>query len=206
MKIWSDFYDNLLPDVPDCNPAMADIALRHAAREFFEKTRVWDELRGPVVTTANTIEYTFTTDTAQEDVVKLLGGTLEDLPLNILSVNNLQSNWQTSISRISGLMTQDRKSFYLLPARTAGLNIKTRIALKPCLVATGIPDEFFNQFVEEICMGAKARLMLSPKKPYTDLSLGAANRQMFEDKIAETARKVEKSFSRTSRRVVAHYF
>ncbi|MES2415092.1 MAG: hypothetical protein V4614_14895 [Pseudomonadota bacterium] len=206
MKLWPAFYDLLLPDVPGCPPAMASLQLRHAAREFCERTKAWDEVRGPVVTIADTIEYTFLVNAAEEEVVKLLGGTLDGNELTVRSINDMPGNWQTYPGVRAGILTQDLTKFYLVPARAADMDIKTRIVLKPAVASTGVPDALFNQYAEVIAMGAKARLMLSPKKPYTDATMAGANRVMFDERVATIARAVEKSFSRTPRRVVGHFF
>lgn len=59
MKKWADFYDYLLPDVPGCPLAMADLQLRQAAREFCEMTMAWVEWLDDVTTVADVLEYDF---------------------------------------------------------------------------------------------------------------------------------------------------
>lgn len=205
MKLWAEFYDTLLPDVPGCNPAMANVALRHAAREFCERTKAWDELRGPQLTIDDTIQYDFDTS-GGEEVVKLLGATLDGHDLDVRSINDMPGNWQTYPGCASGILTQDLRTFYVVPARAAGMAIRTRVALKPSNKATGVTDELFAQYVEDICLGARARLHQSIKKPYTDQGAAAACREAFEQRMAKVARAVEKSFSRVPRRVKAQFF
>ncbi|MCY1167131.1 hypothetical protein D9M73_70880 [compost metagenome] len=205
MKAWSEFYDSLLPDLPGCTPTMANVALRHAAREFCSKTLAWNEWRGPQDTSATSIEYDF--DVAStEDVVKLLGATLAGNDLLVLAQNDLPLDWTTAPGCRSGIVTIDRRSFFVLPQRDAGLAIRTWIALQPSKKGLGVPDALFAQYEEDICAGAKARLMLSPKKPYSDTGLAGVHRLDFDQRIARATRAVEKSFSRVPRRVVAHYF
>lgn len=205
MKLWSEFYDSLLPDVPGCNPAMANVALRHAAREFCDKTLAWNEIRGPQDTVAGSIEYDFDVG-GSEEVVKLLGATLNGVPLKIRAQNDMPPNWQTAPGGLSGILTVDRRSFFVVPQRAAGLQIQTWIALKPSKKGAGVCDPLFGQYEEDICIGAKARLMMSIKKPYTDIASAAVHRADFDARMARAARAVEKSFSRTPRRVVAQYF
>lgn len=205
MKPWSEFYDSLLPDVPGCNPAMANVALRHAAREFCGKTLAWNEWRGPQDTIATSIEYSFDVATT-EDVVKLLGATLAGHDLRVLAQNDLPLNWQTAPCGRRGILTIDRRSFFVLPQRADGMAIRTWIALQPSKKGAGVPDTLFAQYEEDICAGAKARLMLSPKKPYSDIGMGATHRADFDQRIARATRAVEKSFSRVPRRVVAQFF
>lgn len=205
MKLWTEFYDTLLPDVPGCNPAMANVALRHAAREFCERTKVWDEWRGPQLTVATSIQYDFDIG-GGEEVVKLLGATLAGNDLDVRSVNDMPNNWQTASGSLSGILTQDRRTFYLVPQCEAGLEIKTRVALKPSNKGTGVSDELFAHYLEDICVGARARLHASIKKPYTDKTAAAECRADFNMRMAKVARAVEKSFSRVPRRVVPNFF
>ena len=206
MKLWTAFYDHLLPDLTGCAPAIASIALRRSAREFCEKTLAWDEQRGPVTTLAATLNYPFTIDTTAEEVVKLLGATVSGLDVQVCSVNDLPVNWPTYPGVEGAIFTQTRRTFNLVPARAAGLLVITRVALKPSITATGVTDEIFAHYVEDICVGAKAILMMSMKKPYTDMKLGAMHRTDFEERIATIKNKVARSFSRTPRRVKPMFF
>lgn len=205
MKPWTEFYDTLLPDVPGCNPAMANIALRHAAREFCEKTLVWQEWRGPQSSSATSIEYSFDIST-NEEVVKLLGATLDGIDLPVRAANDMPVNWMKDSGVPKSIVTKDRSMFYVVPKSTAGLLIETLVALKPSNKATGVTDEVFAHHLEVICTGAKARLMMSPKKPYTDMALAGQHAGMFSDHIYTVTRKVEKSFSRNPRRVSPMFF
>ena len=205
MKLWTEFYDTLLPEVPGCNPAMADIALRHAAREFCERTRAWDEWRGPQLTVATSIQYDFDIGKSEE-VVKLLGATLAGCDLEVLSVNDLPNNWQTYPGCTRGILTQDRRTFYVIPQREAGIEIRTRVALKPSNKGTGVSDELFAHYLDDICVGARARLHMSMKKPYSDAGMAGVCRSDFEQRMAKVARAVEKSFSRVPRRVKPNFF
>ena len=205
MTPWANFMDHLLPDVPGCVPAMAVIALRHAAREFCERTKVWDVWLDPQSTCADAVEYDFEIDRTQE-VVKLLQATLAGAPLAILSVNDLPADWNEGGHCPRGIFTQDRRTFNLLPKMADGLEIRTRVALKPSMTATGVEDSIFSQYAEDICTGAKARLMFSPKKPYTDNALALLHRDTFGGRCDAVARQVEKSFSRTPRRTTAVFF
>lgn len=205
MKLWAEFYDTLLPDVPGCNTAMANVALRHAAREFCERTRAWDEWRGPQLTVATSIQYDFDIS-AGEEVVKLLGATLAGNDLDVRSVNDMPNNWRTYPGCTSGILTQDRRTFCVIPQRAAGLEIRTRVALKPSNKGTGVSGELFAHYLEDICVGAKARLHASIKKPYSDKETAAECRADFNLRMAKVARAVEKSFSRVPRRVIPNFF
>lgn len=205
MKAWQLFYPYVLPDVIGCPNPVVDHALVRAARDFFERTRAWTAWQDPVSTSVGTIDYEFELAPGVE-IAKVLKATLNGADLSIIAENDLGSTWRTGATGLSGLVTADRRNFSLLPARAAGLQIFTFCALKPSNDATGIDDIQFSQYVEEIANGAKARLLASPKKEYSDINAAMMFQDQFDKSCGSIARKVEKSFSRTPRRVVAHYF
>ena len=205
MKTWSQFYPFVEPDVLGCPAPVIDHALIHASREFFERTRAWTAYQDPVVTLANMLDYEFELDSGIE-IVKVLRATINGLDLPIISENDLPSSWRTNASRLMGLVTSDRRNFSVVPARAAGLSIQTFCALKPGNNGTGIDDLQFAQYAEEISVGARARLLSSPKKDYSDIATAMRLTDEFDKNIASIARKMEKSFSRTPRRVTPHYF
>ncbi|MDQ3185983.1 MAG: hypothetical protein M3Q16_05880, partial [Pseudomonadota bacterium] len=74
------------------------------------------------------------------------------------------------------------------------------VALKPSPASNGIDDTQFNEFDEAIVHGALARLMLSPKKPYTSVQLAAYHQQQFAIKTAAAGMRVARSYTRASLR------
>lgn len=205
MKKWADFYDYLLPDVPGCPLAMADLQLRQAAREFCETTLAWVEWLDDVTTVADVLEYDFDLTPLQE-VIQLQRATIDDKNLPVASERDIPPDWRVSASMDRCVFTLDKKAFYVVPAQSAGLLVATQCALKPSQTAAGVEDFIHEQYAEVIASGAKARLMLSPKKPYTDGTLAAYHRGVFDSKCSEIAWQVAKSHGNAPRRTRSHYF
>lgn len=205
MKKWADFYDYLLPDVPGCPLGMADLQLRLAAREFCDKTLVWVEWLDDVTTVADVLEYDFDL-TPQQEVIQLQRATIDDKHLPVLSERDIPSNWRVSASMDRSIFTLDKKVFYVVPAQSAGLAVATQCALKPSQAAIGVEDFIYEQYADVIAAGAKAKLMLSPKKPYTDGTLAAFHGGKFDSKCSEIAWQVAKSHGNAPRRNRSHYF
>ncbi len=84
--------------------------------------------------------------------------------------------------------------------------MSTRFTAAQSLKWAGVEDFIHEQYAEVIASGAKARLMLSPKKPYTDGTLSAYHRGVFDSKCSEIAWQVAKSHGNTPRRTRSHYF
>lgn len=222
MKLWSDFYDYLLPDLPGCVPGMADIALRRAAQQFCERTLVWKEYLYAQALTMNVMEYPFGIPSTQE-MVKLLDATInyvddsdpenpvncvDDLP--VFRLDQLPHDWKTRQRLPPGIMTLDRVSYYVFPVITPpqaaddaplpARSVVAHVALKPSNTGTGVDDNTFAHHVHKIASGAKAILMMSPKKPYTDANLAQYHQGVFDDACATVGVMAGQSFSATARR------
>lgn len=205
MKVWSQFHPFVLLDVLGCPDPVVAHALLHASREFFERTRTWTVWQDTITTSAGTLDYDFELSQNTE-IVKVLRATINSIDLAVMSENDLPSSWRTGANRMTGLVTSDRRTFSVVPARAAGMTIQTFCALKPGNNALGIEDVLFAQFAEEISTGAKARLLSTPKRDYSDIGAAMLYRDQFDQSCNSIARKMEKSFSRTPRRVIPNYF
>jgi hypothetical protein len=204
MKVWTQFYDYLMPHVPGCPMAMANLQLRLAAQEWCDKTLCWRAWLDDVTTLTDENSYDFPVTSTQE-VVQLLRATLDGQSIEVLTPDSVPANWQsdTSWSRRRGIFTQDAASFVLVPMPAADLIVQTEVALRPSNTATGVEDAIFAAYVNEIATGAAARLHAMPGKPYTYAASTA--RKEFNDAIATTASEVWHAFSRAPQRVRASY-
>jgi len=77
---------------------------------------------------------------------------------------------------------------------------------KPSLANEGLPDDLWDQHIEAIVEGAKARLYKSPKKPYADLSLSAEARDTFVRAMGVARARASSGSTKVKRRVRAHFF
>lgn len=116
---------------------------------------------------------------------------LNDCPLDPMSPDDIDdefnntdfnwvgTNWRTDVRLPTRWYMQDDATVALvMPPDTTG-NLRILAAIKPTRASTTFPQAFFERWIEAIAHGAKARLMMSPKKPYTDMKLGTWHRDMF---------------------------
>jgi hypothetical protein len=204
VKLWTTFYDYLMPLAPGCTQAFADQQLRLAAREWCDKTLCWRLWLDDVTTVTDVNEYDFGAATGQE-VVQLLRATLDAQDLDVLTADSIPANWRsdTGWSDRQGIFTVDAKTFILVPQPAAGLIAQTEVALRPTIDATGVEDFIFASYVNEIATGAAARLHAMPKKPYSYPQSTA--RAEFNAAIDKAASDVSHAFSRAPARVRASF-
>lgn len=205
MKKWNDFYDYLLPHVPGCPLAMADLQLRMAAQRFCDKTLAWQEDLDAETTIADTIEYDIGI-TSQQELVQIVSATLDDKPIDVVTKNDLPANWRTSGMTRQGVFTLDKKVFFVVPAPAADLDVVLTVALKPSNTAIGVSDELFAAYADEIASGARSALMLIAKKPYSDAAMGAYWQAYFDGKCGNVAMEVARSHGNSRLRSKASFF
>jgi hypothetical protein len=205
VKAWAEFYDYVLPHVPNCPLVMADMHIRMAAQQFCEKTLAWIVDLDPVKTTSAAIEYDIDM-TSQQELVQITKATIDGKPVAVGNEANLPANWKTSAYPERQVFSIDRKTFFLIPQQSADLDVTLTVALKPSNLATGITNEIYANYVQDIADGAKAMLMMVPKKPYTDVALAAINESKFQSRCAEIAWQVKKSHGDSRLGVRPHFF
>ena len=196
MKLWREFYDLMMPDLPGCPSAAADSALRQSAVAFCEQSLAWQGTHPDVPVTAGVAEYAFTPPA--DAVVHLiihaaLGG--EKIALYPgqpgMGIMN-RHGWKGAPAYILA----EAASLTLVPAPAAPGTLSMTVAFKPSPASMGIIDGQFNEYREAIVHGALARLMLSPKKPYSSTQLAQYHQQQFAVKTAAAGQRVARGYTR----------
>lgn len=94
-------------------------------------------------------------------------------------------NWRTDLSLPTRWYFQDDNTVGLALAPAAEGVLRINAALKPTRASTTFPTVLFERYVETIAHGAKAKIMLVPHKPYSDVKTGAWHMDMFNGGIGE---------------------
>lgn len=184
MKTWDQFLRDVLPDVPGCPEPVAEHAILRAAQEFFQHTRAWRVWLDPVTTLDAVSAYDLNLEPRSE-LVRLESATLAGTGINIARVQDLPVDWRTGTAGVDTcIFTVDSKTVQLLPVQAAGLALVIQASLKPANDAEGLDDALFDQYVEAIAMGAKARLMAQPLKVYSNPGASNFHRASFDDAMA----------------------
>lgn len=197
MKFWSDFYDLVMPDLPGCPFAAADGGLRQSAITFCEQSLAWQATHPDISIAAGTAEYAFASPE---------GTAVHSITYAALNGEEIDSHG----GQMSTISTRRRKSgtpqyvlggatsLTLVPQPVAGGTLSMIVALKPSATSRGIiEDTLFNEYGEVIVHGALARLMLSPRKPYTNVQFAAYHQHQFTIKTAAAGVRVARSHART---------
>ncbi|KIO48192.1 hypothetical protein [Nitrosospira sp. NpAV] len=196
MKLWSDFYDLVMPALPGCPFTMVDNALRQSAIVFCEQSLAWRFHHPEVPVMAGTAEYAF---------VPPAGAAVHCITRAALNGEEIESHVGESGIPIQNWASCSGMPLYVLGGATAATLapipdaagvLTMTVALKPSANSTGIDDALFSEFWEPVMHGALAQLLLLPKKPYTHAQLAAYHQQQFDITTAAAGMRVARNYTR----------
>jgi hypothetical protein len=167
---WSEYLPEVTPDCPGVSGPMAENAVRNAAIFFARHSTVVRETQTAVDIVAAQSEYTIALPTGLRVVSPILVE-VEGAPVYSISENELNTispNWRNQPVRAYHM--EDDVTLRLLWAPSAAVTggLITRFSFEPTRDSTGGPDALYNDWLEVIAAGAKARLMRQNKKLWTD--------------------------------------
>jgi len=203
-KVWADFYDNVLPDVPGVGLAFADHVIKETVIEFCNRTLIWEEDLATVVTTATSL-FTLTppTDTLiiRPQRVVLDGDNLT--PMLPAELDRMYTDWRTNPSGGNALyyFMESPKVMRIIRDPAAGLDLDIRACLKPTETAAGFSnDDIYDEYREEISAGAVGKMLMTPNRPFTDMVLGTAKMREFNAYCGAAAGRKLNAYTRRARR------
>lgn len=203
MKAWSEFLKDVMPHVPGCPEPVAEFALKRAAQEFFETTRLWKLWLVDQTTEADRTDY-FLILEPHSQLVRLERATLDGREIEVRAEEDLPADWQTYPQCVeTGVHTTDRDGLVLVPAQAADKVLKVEASLKPSDDAQGIDNLLFAHHARQIACGAVADLKGQADKTYSDPDGSLLWRSRFEGhmNVVEFQRRRGFSSSRPRPRV-----
>lgn len=195
---WSGFYDYVLPHLPGAPTVALDIALRQAATEFCSKSLAWRFDHPNIAVTSGTASYAFVPPSgaaAHAITYADFDGDEIDCHAGELNIASAVDNWRNATGTPRYVLG-GATSLQLVPEPGADGTLTLKVALKPSPSATGIDDVIFNEYREAIMHGALARMMLSPKKPYSSPQLAQYHAQQSEIKTGQAGMRQARNYSR----------
>lgn len=206
MKDLDAFLPNILMYAPGCALPTAYNAIRQAAIEFCERTRLWrfddeftvtaqdcDALLAPAGAVVHEIECAW-----------FDGRKLE--PASTRWLDDHREGWRTgALSGLSAYFTQTEPNTVRLVPASAG---KARLAmwLKPDQDADELPDFMADQYNETIAQGALGRILLIPNQSFTNPEMAVAYGAAFQVKLDSLSTKGFTGQQRAPQRTRASFF
>lgn len=182
--LWSAFMPELMTFANGCPVPMAESKARQAAIEFFRRTRAWVEWLDPVTSIASALaEYDMEPPTGA-DVIRIERATISGNQIPIVSSRDVTQDWARQPMNELQLVSRDLKTFHLGGTAAAGLLIQVQAALIPSRASTGIPDDLFEKYVDDIAHGARAKILSIPGTTFYNPDIFMLEQSAFESAIA----------------------
>lgn len=186
MKNYDVFYPEVLPEVPGCPPALALQAIRNTVIEFCEKSLIHQVTQDPLTLLANISDYDLDAPSKQQRVQKIMRVWFKGVEIGPVAPDDVMTpevyaanipGYTPVKGPAQGYTQKDfgTVSFLPIPDQRYVNAITMRVALVPTRDSTSFEDFLFEQWGEFIACGAKARLMLNPGKPYTNIEAATVN-------------------------------
>lgn len=188
MADWSAWFDEVLPDVPGCPQDVATNAIRNAAIELCERSRVYLVDHPPISAVANQAAYAWAPGAGLK-VVRAESVWFDGVPLAPITSDDLAARypkWSVEAGTPRGYLQEGLDTLTLVPKPSADMAdaITAKVVVAPSRAATGILDALWERYLEAIASGAKARLMSIPEKPYSNPKEAERHAAAFDDAIA----------------------
>jgi len=200
---WESFLAEVLPSVEGCADVTAINAIRAAAIDFCQRTRVWQaELDFPITIEANQAEYDLDPPDLESEIVtvpkrgvrykgKELAG-----PTTHADLTRDQPGWQsaTGTQPTTFIYDESQQVIRVVPVPTAEVidALTVRVALKPTRTSENADQYLYDSWLDAIAAGALARLLILPNKAWTNFELAEFYRKRFEKYIGDGRARVMK--------------
>lgn len=201
---WDQYLSEVLPEVQGCPDQTAINAVRATAIDFCEKTRLWRASFGPLSLVAGTSTYPLDVpaNTALVTVIQaavLSNGAWGDIagPYSEEMMDAEIFNWrektiETLPSRYLNDVNTNGIRVYPIPTTNQASVLKGQMALKPTRASVGGDDALYNDWLDVIASGAKARLMANLASDWRNPEGAAYHDGLYRDGRAKAIARILK--------------
>jgi hypothetical protein len=185
-----DLADDVALDVPGCLAPTIQRMLTRVCRDFLYKSKVWAEDLALIDVVARQTDYN----------LKL---PYSAVIMNISSLkirNDITHDFETADEYPQAYYTYVPEnilrfvSVNFAPQRAIAQGMKISVILVPKFNAQNIPNWLVERYAEGFVAGAKAELMMSPQKPYTNPQLASYNKGIFNSYLTRASNDAERRF------------
>jgi hypothetical protein len=211
MTNYEAFLVDVLPHVPGCPADMAVREIRSTIIEFCEKSLIHQITTDPLTIRANVREYDLDAPKGHR-VHKIMKAWFKGQLLEPVAPDEMKGP-DAYNTRIPGYSpgrsdpvayTQTNfstVSFLPIADQTHQAAVTMRVALAPLRNSTECEDFLFEHWGEFLACGAKARLMLTPGKPYTNTEGAVVNQGRFTTALNDARQRAIRGNVRSDLRV-----
>lgn len=205
MATIDSFLDDVMLDVPGALLPVARRAVLRTVQEFFRRTKIWKQ-DVTLTMSAGVTDYSLSSDAAIVPVEVIDSGRIKVSLTDEDMTDRYGPDWRQETGPVLAILQTSPEKVRVYPTPAATETLTLSVAVTAGDSATAIPDAFADRYREGITAGAIARLMLSPKKPYSDDAHGQIQSARFEQTVGQALEDRAKGFGRTRVRRSIHWF
>lgn len=183
MRPFTLWLNDLMPSLPGAETALVIHKIRRVSQDFFTRTRAWQETLDPISVDAGEATVPMIADSSGAEVVRIesvwINGKMIS-PESVTELDAMQPNWPQVTGAPSAVTQLSPTTALLFPIPDAATNIQFRVSLRPNDAATVLPDDLAAEYRSAIIDGVKAKMMLIPKKPWSNPQIGMAHNAAYE--------------------------
>jgi len=214
---WSAFYPNIVPDLPGAPLDMVEHHVREIVRDFCERTLFWQETivldleddTGIYSLIPDPIGDPLATPYVVHRINRVEAvGSESDKPLDPTTEAELDEKIEVGWRQIKGppkyyyRQTPNLLRLVYRPDNHVDDGLSIYVAVKPTVNAVELlNDDILEHYRNDIAYGVKGRMMLSPKKPYTDAQMGKENERKYNAAVGAAATHRARDYTRRPARV-----
>lgn len=180
-----DLIPDVIADLPGVPDPVAESAIRRAAIDLCANAGVWRHKPAPIAVVAGTASYAIPTPSGSR-VESILEASVGGRPLALPGDS-------VSTAGIAGLLGAPvaasldpfNGGVLIAPVPASDLSLDLIVTLVPSVAAAEIPDLLANRYADTLAHGARARLMMMLRQPWSDPAMAQAEAAMFSDGVSE---------------------
>lgn len=215
MTPWTTFLRDVLPELPGADQPLVLYHVKDTCYDFYARSLYGKQWVTPIDVVQGTASYAAapvdSTNFATTKVLEVMyqdGSAGRSQKLDPKSADDLDRDlphWRVCQGRVSCYTQNDVDdiTLALIPACSTAGGLKVRIAYAPLPSGAGIDDKVYQRFSREIAAGVKSRLMIMPKKPWSNPQLASKYERDFDLAVAGAAAMAAKEFGRAPLRTRA---
>lgn len=189
MKLWSSFYDYVMPELPGIDSALVDVYLRDKAIDFCEQTWCLVDNLDAFDTVADTYEYDLDSTETGMEVFAIKQAWVDDAPIDPITMDDLYgtaADWRTYSGKPRYYAQENFGTVLLFEPPDGVYSVSIAAVLRPKVDATGVPDRVYSDYRRIISWGTLAALMAQPAKPWSNPERSDYYRREYEAAITKS--------------------
>lgn len=201
--LYNAFLSEVTQYVPDVPEVVAESAIRSACIEFCERTRFWQQDADAIMMVAGLSSYEMDVGSGMKfvDIVSAWCNDTMLVPKTSEELARLYRNtdWRNVKGNPAFVTRMLSSELIVVPQpATTGASLRIRAAYAPTRASTGVDSTVYEEYLEIIAFGARARLYNTPKQPYFDKASAIEFEKKFRVGITEARVRVNRSMTRAS--------